>query len=649
MEQRIYKTAMYLRLSKGDGDVDGNIKSESNSITNQRMIIQSYIDRHDDLELVGTYIDDGYTGLNYEREQFRQMMADAEAGKIDCICTKDLSRLGRERIETGTYIRQTFKEKGIRYIAINDNYDTLTADGSETNIVMPVKALVNDNFSRDISNKVRSSQQIKRMNGEFIGAFAPYGYAKSKENRNRLVVDGYAADIVREIYAEKLSGMSANAIAEGLNRRGVLCPSEYKRDRGERYATSFKQAAHSRWSAVTVKRILENAVYTGVLEQGKRAKVSYKVKREIQVPEAEWIRVENTHEPIISRQDYEAVQILLQRDMRAVGKGAFPKGDKTKDGSRISERNGRGKSGIAESGEDGSGRGGYGSGQCSLESIVEEKCAYKYAGLLFCGDCGMSMVRRKSKYKEKEIINYICSGYNRNGDCSRHSIREEMLDEIVAGELNRYIHLLCDTQSILEKIGQMEDGFENAMEQDAEIVRLRQELTKCSALKSSLYQDLQEGLLTEEQFAQYREIYGRKEQEILSAISEQEKLIRKLYADGVAVGEKMAGFKERLLKLSESQKAVGGSYEKYNSESTEVQSGIFSEIDRLTLVTFIDRILIYEDDRIEIVFKYGKEIGTVADMAKTVLDRTGTENAMKDSSAVLDRVADTEVLEREVC
>ena len=628
MEKRIYKTAMYLRLSKGDGDVDGNIKSESNSITNQRMIIQSYIDRHDDLELVGTYIDDGYTGLNYEREQFRQMMADAEAGKIDCICTKDLSRLGRERIETGTYIRQTFKEKGIRYIAINDNYDTLTADGSETNIVMPVKALVNDNFSRDISNKVRSSQQIKRMNGEFIGAFAPYGYAKSKENKNRLVIDGYAADIVREIYAEKLSGMSANAIAESLNRRGILCPSEYKRDKGERYATSFKQAAHSRWSAVTVKRILENAVYTGVLEQGKRAKVSYKVNREMQVPEAEWIRVENTHEPIISRQDYEAVQILLQRDMRAVGKGA-----KSKKNCRTPKKNAGQTGEIQPDGID--------------NSI--DKCAYKYAGLLFCGDCGMSMVRRKSKYKEKEIINYICSGYNRNGDCSRHSIREEILDEIVAGELNRYIHLLCDTQSILEKIGQMEDGFENAMEQDAEIVRLRQELTKCSALKSSLYQDLQEGLLTEEQFAQYREIYGRKEQESLSAISEQEKLIRKLYADGVAVGEKMAGFKERLLKLSENQKAVDGSYAESISESAEVQSGIFSEIDRLTLVTFIDRILIYEDDRIEIVFKYGKEIGTVADMAKTVLDRTGTENAMKDSSAVLDRVADTEVLEREVC
>ena len=321
------------------------------------------------------------------------------------------------------------------------------------------------------------------------------------------------------------------------------------------------------------------------------------------MPEADWIRVENTHEPIISRQDYEAVQILLKRDMRAVGKGAFPKGNKAKDRSRASEKSGKGKIDITESGADGS-------GQHGLESIVAEKCAYKYAGLLFCGDCGMSMVRRKSKYKENKIINYICSGYNRNGDCSRHSIREEMLDEIVAGELNRYIRILCDTQSILEKIGQMEDGFENAMEQDAEIVRLRQELMKCSALKSSLYQDLQEGLLTEEQFAQYREIYGRKEQEIISAISEQEKLIRKLYADGVAVGEKMAGFKERLAGMS---------------GRADRDSAFFSEIDRLTLVTFIDRILIYEDDRIEIVFKYGKEIGTVADMARNINTISGEQ------------------------
>lgn len=180
-KKEIYKTVMYLRLSKRDGDVDGIDKAESNSITNQRMIILSFLEKHKDLKLVDIYIDDGYTGTNFNRPELKRMMADIDAGKIDAIVCKDLSRFGRERIETGNYIAKIFKRKGIRFIAINDNYDTLTAEGSETNIVMPVKALTNDNFSRDISTKVRSSQSIKREKGDYIGAFAPYGYMKSEK------------------------------------------------------------------------------------------------------------------------------------------------------------------------------------------------------------------------------------------------------------------------------------------------------------------------------------------------------------------------------------------------------------------------------------------------------------------------------------
>ena len=166
-DTKIYRTAMYLRLSKGDLDVDGLEKSESNSITNQRMIVESFLKKNPDLKLVDSYIDDGYTGTNFDRPEMKRMMTDVDAGKIDCIVVKDLSRFGRERIETGTYIAKTFKAKGIRFIAINDHYDTLTADGSETHIVMPIKALTNDNFSRDISTKVRSSQSIKREKGEY--------------------------------------------------------------------------------------------------------------------------------------------------------------------------------------------------------------------------------------------------------------------------------------------------------------------------------------------------------------------------------------------------------------------------------------------------------------------------------------------------
>lgn len=186
---KVYRTAMYLRLSKGDEDIDGSVKSESNSISNQRQIIKNYLSKHPELVLADIYIDDGYTGTNFDRPELKRMLSDVDEGNIDAIVCKDLSRFGRERIGTGTYITRTFKQKGIRFIAINDNYDTLTADGCETNILIPVKALTNDNFSRDISIKVRSSQGIKREKGEFIGAFAPYGYKKSKTNKNKLVID----------------------------------------------------------------------------------------------------------------------------------------------------------------------------------------------------------------------------------------------------------------------------------------------------------------------------------------------------------------------------------------------------------------------------------------------------------------------------
>ena len=243
--KKIYKAAMYVRLSKGDEDRDGAAKLESDSVTNQRLLIEGYINAHPELRLCGTYIDDGYTGTNFDRPKMKEMMRDVDMGKIDCIVCKDLSRFGRERIETGTYIAKTFKEKGVRFIAINDHYDTLTADGAETHIVMPIKALTNDSFSRDISVKVRSSQAVKRERGEFISAFAPYGYQKSKENKNLLIPDDYAAGIVRDIFAKKISGYSASGIAEELNETGILSPAEYKKSRGQKFSTGFNRTGRS--------------------------------------------------------------------------------------------------------------------------------------------------------------------------------------------------------------------------------------------------------------------------------------------------------------------------------------------------------------------------------------------------------------------
>lgn len=543
-ETKIYRTAMYLRLSKGDLDVDGMEKSESNSITNQRMIVESFLKKNPDLKLVDTYIDDGYTGTNFDRPEMKRMMADVDAGRIDCIVVKDLSRFGRERIETGTYIAKTFKAKGIRFIAINDHYDTLTADGSETHIVMPIKALTNDNFSRDISTKVRSSQGIKREKGEYIGAFAPYGYKKSVENKNLLVPDDYAADIVRDIFAKKLAGMSANAIADELNATGILSPAEYKRKQGQKYSTSFLSGKKSRWSAQTVIRILKDEVYTGNLAQGKRVRVSYKVRKEIQVPREDWIRCENTHKPIIKQTDFDAVQMLMDRD--------------------------------------------------TIKADASKK-SYIYSGILYCGDCGNSMVRRSNYWKKDGCSCYICSGYNRRGDCSRHLISEEDLDEAIRLHLQEYVASLSNAAAIAKSIEFLETGYEEAQTHDSEIQKLKEELVKCSSLKSSLYQDLKEGLINESQFNRYREEYTNREMMLKAAIEEQESLLKAIYENGIATE----------LQLTEIKKNLN-----------------ISGLDRLTLVTFVDKILVYEGNRIEVVTKFDSEIEKVGEIA----DRLPAEN-----------------------
>ena len=514
------------------------------------MIILSFLEKHKDLKLVDTYIDDGYTGTNFDRPEWKRMMADIDAGKIDAIVCKDLSRFGRERIETGNYIAKIFKQKGIRFIAINDNYDTLTAEGSETNIVIPVKALTNDNFSRDISTKVRSSQSIKREKGDYIGAFAPYGYVKSEKNKNKLVPDLGVAGIVQEIFAKKLAGVSANCIAKELNARGVLSPAEYKKQQGQNFKTNFQGAKQSQWSAKTVIRILQDEVYIGTVVQGKRAKVSYKVKKEINRPQSEWIRVENMHEAIVRKSDFDAVQLLMSRD--------------------------------------------------SIKSS-ETSASYMYSALLYCGDCGKSMVRRKSLVNGREHICYICSSYNRYGNCSRHTMREEDLNNIVLSELKSRIESMCDCQKLAKNLDKLNVNFDEAVAHDLEILHLKSELTKCGTLKSALYQDLKEGMISQSQFNQYRENYTNREMSLQSAIKEQENIIRGIYEHGIAAGTKLDELRENLT---------------------------INSLDRMVLVTFIDRVLIFDDNRIEIVFKYRNEMEKMEGIIRTANQKEVVKEAV---------------------
>ena len=562
---KLYRTAMYVRLSSGDEDRDGIGKSDSNSIRNQKLLIQGYINDRPEFQLIKTFVDDGFSGSNFDRPGYQSMLKAVIDGEIDCIIVKDLSRIAREHVGGDELILRILEQHGVRFIAITDNFDNLTASHSDKHFMLPVKNLLNDTVCADTSIKVRTVQQTKRLNGEFIGAFAPYGYKKSKENKNHLEIDGYASKIVQEIYAKKLAGVSANGIANVLNKNGVLSPVMYKKKCGEKYNTHFCGTSDSKWSAQTVGRILRDEVYIGVLAQGKRTRINHKVKKAINIPKHEWIRVEDVHEKIVSIADFQAVQILLERDTRAI------------DG---------------------------------------EEEAYLFAGVLYCGDCGASMVRRVTRYKNTEKVYYICSNYNRNGKkaCSRHTIKESLLKEIIMDQLQVYINRLCDSNEVLEHLEGLEINYENAIEHDKQIACLMQELKKYEILKASLYPDLQEDLITKEQFVKYREKYINREMEIQEAIERQRQVIETIYRSGIAISSDLEKFKKDLY---------------------------LENLDRIALITFVDRVLIY-DDTVEIIFKYANEMAILEAIRQYVpeffdgTDWFGSGEVIDDQYYVLD-------------
>ena len=262
-ETKIWNATLYLRLSRDDGD-----KEESNSITGQRELLRDFIRTRPELREYAVRIDDGFTGSNFERPSFKKMLEDVKAGRTNCIIVKDLSRFGRNYLDAGEYIEKIFPFLGVRFIAVNDNYDSLGGKNASDELIIPFKNLINEAYCRDISVKVRTQLEVKRKSGQYIGAFAVYGYLKDETDKNRLVADEYAADVVRDIFKWKLEGMSPQDIAARLNHSGVLSPMEYKKSLGMRFATSFKANPQAAWSANAVLRILKNPVYTGILIQG---------------------------------------------------------------------------------------------------------------------------------------------------------------------------------------------------------------------------------------------------------------------------------------------------------------------------------------------------------------------------------------------
>ncbi len=305
--KKIYHAAIYVRWSKEDGDVSDAFKEESNSISNQKNLVRDFLKDKEDIVVVSERVDYGYSGSSFERPSFQLMMEDIKKGIVDCVVVKDLSRFGREYISFGQYIERLFLALGVRFIAINDNYDSLDRKDQADEILLPFKNLINDAYCRDISIKIRSHLEVKRKKGEFTGAFAPYGYKKDDFNKNKIVIDTFAAGIVKDIFRLKLHGYSNDAISARFNGMGVPSPMEYKNNMGSSYQTSFKTKEKALWSPITVKRILGNEVYIGNLVQGRQTTPNHKIKKTILKPENEWARIEKNHELVVSARDFDIV------------------------------------------------------------------------------------------------------------------------------------------------------------------------------------------------------------------------------------------------------------------------------------------------------------------------------------------------------
>lgn len=442
------KAYMYLRLSRDDGD-----EGESNSITNQRELIKSYADKAG-FKIVKEFIDDGYTGSNFDRPDFKRMLNDLEKKDCKTIIVKDLSRFGRDYIESGKFLQKTFPQMGVRFISVNDNYDSENADVSDTHLILPIKNFINDSYCRDISMKVKSSQKTKRQRGEFIGAFAPYGYKKNKKQKNHLIVDRKVSHIIRKIFEMKIEGYSSKAIADELNKLGVQTPQAYKESQGSNFTTGFA-TNESKWQAKMINRIIGNRIYIGVLEQGKRTKLNYKSNKEIKVLEEDWIRVEGTHESIVTETMFNVANKMMGRD------------------------------------------------------ILNRKSKPDFlTGLLYCADCGNQLVRRTQKTKNGQRIYYICGLYNRGKGCSRHSI----IEEDILSSLDFILRQHIKYQE--ELFARIRETDLSKTEYELDLDDLLADKKKYETLRRSLYIDLEEELIDEDEFQSFRKSYQLKIKEI---------------------------------------------------------------------------------------------------------------------------------------
>ena len=447
-----YLCAGYDRLSDAD-----NKNDESSSIQSQKMIIDSFA-KFNNLKIVKHYIDDGYSGGNFDRPEFQEMIKDIENGKINCVITKDLSRLGREMYKTGKYIEEYFLEHGVRYIAINDSYDSNIGDS-----MLGIRLSVNDLYLRDVSKKVKTSLRAKQNRGDYIGSFPLYGYKKDPSDRHKLIVDEEVREVVELIYDLALDGKSPNKIAEILTLKKISIPIVHKKE--PRAKDVVENDGYGIWKRQTIFSILTNQMYIGNMVQNTHNKISYNSKKLRKTDSSEHIIVPDTHEGNISKETFFKVQDILN--------------------DRTSERK------------------------------TDGQLEYLLGGLLYCKDCGRS-IRISKDVLKKSIRHYTqCNLYTRKGKfgvCSSHRVNYDWLEE----EVIEYLQDVCRTFCKHYDFSEVEDNsksivIKNIKEINKKIEKVQNTLNTHKIAIDTLYMDKVHGLVDEDM---YKRIYEKTKIEI---------------------------------------------------------------------------------------------------------------------------------------
>lgn len=446
LQNKTWHLGGYGRRSFDDGETE-----ESYTITNQRRLLDSYVEEREMMVIEDYYIDDGFTGTNFNRPAFQRMLQDVVNGKLDGIIVKDLSRLGRNYKETGKYLEEIFPIYNIRIIAINDNVDSFLDPESISNLVVPFKNLSNEHYSRDLSKKVATAYETMAKSGQFVAGTTPYGYKLDPEDKHHLIIDEEEAPIVRKIFQMALEGNGRIKICKYLNDNGILCRKELQRRKKRKLSLEpFEIESRYLWSTSTIGRMLANVTYIGNLAQLKTKRKSFGTNNIITKEQDDWIKSENTHEPLITKEDFEKVQKIVK----------------------------------------------------SNEKKKRKPTNYSiFRGILKCADCGRAMNKQEDFRGTRQLSNYFCMSYLHLGNkCSPHKIKTNTLESTVLETIQLQIKLVIELERSLTKLffKNNKDSLENEYKNNVRIIEIK--IDNLKTKKRESYEDWKFNRIDKEEF-----------------------------------------------------------------------------------------------------------------------------------------------------